>query len=225
MSTAIKLSPETKDLLKVASSINNSIEITAGNSIKTVAESGAIIMESEVSETFPETFRIYELNRFLSVLGLDSLKDADLIFDNQNFVDIRKDKTSVKYKFTTSQFTTHPGKAVKMPTEDLIVDLTSDTLKELQRMASILGHKVLEFRVASGKAFLTTTSPDIGDASSDSLIELADVPNAADGSYKILFSNLILPNGDYTVTVSAGRLAKFAHKNGKTTVYIGLERV
>lgn len=226
MATSIKLSAETQSLLKVAASINNSIKLEAGNMIRTVAPSGAIIMEAEIAETLPEEFSIYELNRFLSVLSLDSLKDADLIFDGVNFVDVKKGRVSIKYKFTDSKFTTHPGKKINLPSEELVVDLSGEELKNLQKIASILGHKVLEFRVVSEKAYLTTTSPDIGDASSDSLVELADVPGAADGSYKILFSNLILPNGDYKVTVGGGgKIARFEHKSAKITVYVGVERV
>jgi hypothetical protein len=223
--TSVKLSQDTKDLLKVASTINNSLKIEAGNVIRTISESGTIILEAEIPETFPETFSIYEMNRFLSILNLENLKDADLQFSGQNFVEIKQGKTSVKYKFTADGFATHPGRTITLPSEDLVVDLNSDELKNLQRMASILGHKILEFRVTNEKAYLTTTSPDIGDASSDSLIELADVPGTADGSYKIKFENLIMPSGDYRVTICQKGISRFEHKTRKVTMHVGLERV
>jgi hypothetical protein len=226
MSQIVKLSQETKDLLKVASQINNSLKFEAGNLIKTVSESGVIILEAEIGETFPETFSIYEMSRFLSVLNLDNLKDADLIFNGQNYVEVKQGNTKVNYKFTANEFVTHPGRQIQLPSEDLKVDLNSDELKNLQRMAAVLGHKVLEFRVTDGKAYLTTTSPDIGDASSDSLIELKDdATNAPDGSYKIKFDNLILPGGDYQVTICKAGISKFVHKTRKVTVYVGLEKV
>lgn len=224
MTTSIKLSQETQNLLKVASSINNSIRIDAGNRIRTIAETGAIILDAEVPETFPETFSIYELNKFLSVVSLESLKDGDLIFDGKNYVDVKKGKVSIKYKFTDSKFTTHPGKEINLPNEQLSVDLTADELKNMQKIASILGHKYLEFRVQEGKAYMLTTSPDLGDASSDSLVELADVPGANDGSYKLAFNNLILPNGDYKVTIGGnGRISKFEHKTSKIVVFVATE--
>lgn len=224
MTTTVKLSAETRDLLKTASLINNSIKIEAGNVIKTVHESGAVLLEAEVPETFPETFSIYELNRFLSVLSLPNMKGADLIFSGQNFVEVKSGKASIKYKFTEASFIQHPGRQIVLPSEDLIIDLTSEDISNTMKMASVLGHKYLEFRAEGGKAYITTTSPDLSDASNDSLVEIADVPGTADGSYKIKLDNLVMPTGDYKVTVCAQGISKFEHKTRKVTGYIGLER-
>lgn len=224
MAQSVKLSAETIALLKVVSTINNSGKLEAGNVIKTVSPSGAIILEAEIAETFPETFSIYELSRLLSVLNLPSLKDAELIFDNKNYVEIKSGKTKVNYKFTSEHFVEHPGRKVVLPTQDLIVDIDGEELNNITKMASVLGHKILEFRVLSGKAYLTTTSPDLGDTSNDSLVELADVPDAEDAVYRLKFDNVILPAGDYRVTICRGGISNFSHKTRKIQVFVGLER-
>jgi hypothetical protein len=220
----VNLSSDTRDLLKVVASINNSIKFEAGNVIRTVSASGAIVFEAEIAETFPETFSIYELNRFLSVLNLPNMKDADLIFSGKNFVDIRSGKTSIEYKFTKENFVTHPGRAVSLPSEDLKVDLSNEELSNLQKMASVLGHKIMEFRVFKEKVFLTTTSPDLGDSANSSMIELMDLPDADDASYRIKFDHLILPASDYLVTICKAGISKFESKTKKISVFVGLER-
>lgn len=224
MPNTVKLSGDTRELLKCVANINNSLKITAGNMIKTVSPSGAVLLEAEIAETFPESFAIYELSRLLSVLNLPNMKDAELNFDGQNFVDIKSGKTSVKYKFTAADFVSHPNKEIKLPSEDLIIDVTADDLANVQKMAAVLGHKFLEFRVDGGKAYMTTTSPDLGDASNDSLVEIADVPGTDDGSYKIKLDNLLMPAGDYKITICKVGISKFEHKTRKITGFIGLER-
>jgi hypothetical protein len=224
MSNTVKLSAETRDLLKVVASINNSIKIEAGNVIRTVMPSGAVVFEAEIAETFPETFSIYELNRLLSVLNLPNLKDADLIFGGKNYVEIRSGKTSIEYKFTNENFVTHPGRPVALPSEDLKVDLSDTDLSNLEKMANALGHKILEFRVQGGKVFLTTTSPDLNETSNNSLIELGDANGAEDGSYRIKFENLILPSGDYKVTICKAGISSFEHAVKKIKVFVGLEK-
>ncbi len=224
MSQIVKLSQETRELLKIVATINNSIAIEAGNVIKTVSEGGGTILEAEIAETFPETFSIYDLSKFLSVLALPNLKDADLIFNGEDHVEVRQGKASVKYKFTDGDFVRHPGKTLTMPTPDLEIDLTSVDIDNIQKMASVLGHKFLVFKVKDGKAYITTTSPDLGETSNDSLVELADVPGSADGEYRMRFDYMTLPKGDYRISISVRGISKFTHKTQKTEVYIGLER-
>ncbi len=220
----VKLSPETRAILKVAASINNSIKVEAGNSIKVVHPTGSIVFEAEVAETFPETFSIYEMNRFLSVLNLPNMQDADLIFTGTNYVSIKAGKAEVKYKFTTEEFATHPGREIALPTEDLSVDISNDDINNLQKMAAALGHKIMQLQVSNGRIFLSTTTPELEDASNDSSIDMGDANGSVDGLYRIKFDNLILVPGDYKVTISSAGIARFEHKIKKIKSFIGLER-
>ena len=65
------------NLLKNFSDINMSIEIKAGNTLRTVSVQKNILAEAKVEETFTSDFAIYEVNRFLSAVSL---------FENPNFV-------------------------------------------------------------------------------------------------------------------------------------------
>ncbi len=226
MSQIVKLSQETRELLKVAATINNSIAIEAGNSIKTVSAGGGTMMEAEIGETFPEAFSIYDMSRFLSVLSLPNLKDAELIFDNKDYVEIKQGKTSVKYKFTDNDFVRHPGRTLSLPDPNVEFDLTSTELNNIQKMASALGHKFMVFKVKDGKAYITTLDPSLVEASDDSLVELADVPGSADGNYRLRLEYMILPQGDYRVSIvlkGTKGVVRFTHKTQKVNSYLALE--
>ncbi len=221
MSITISLSNETIALLKTAQRINNSILLNAGNMIKTVAPSGAIVFETQITETFPETLSIYELNRLLSVLG--ALPNPVLEFYGLNYVTIKSGKVSVNYRYTDESFTQHPGSSINLPSVDLEVDISSEELANIDKMAGILGHSFLEINVRSQKVFLKTLHVDLVDSGNDSVVELCDAPGADDGVYRLAFKNLILPAGDYTLKVCRSGIVHFASKTGKTNVYVGLE--
>lgn len=224
MTQTVNLSKETLSLLKTAMQINNSIRIEAGNVIRTINAAGSIYLSAEVAETFPESFSIYELNRFLNVLSLPMMQGANLNFSGKNYVDIVAGKASVKYKYSAEQFVAAPNKKIDLPSEDVKFRLEAGDLQNLEKMAAILGHKNLEIKTANGHVFLATSSPDLTDASNDSLIDVGDSAGADDGQYyKIKFENLILPDGGYDVAVCKGGVASF--KRDKVEVFVGLEKI
>ena len=75
----MKLSNETVNVLKNFSTINQGLEFKQGKTIKTVSSSKALMAEATLTDDFPETFCIYDLNQFLSVNSL--FKDKpELVF-------------------------------------------------------------------------------------------------------------------------------------------------
>ena len=58
----MKISKYTMNMLKNFSDINMSIEVKAGNTLRTVSVQKNILAESAVEETFPQDFAIYELS-------------------------------------------------------------------------------------------------------------------------------------------------------------------
>lgn len=218
----IKLSKDTLEIIKNASTINNSMRFSVGNSIKTINAAGNVIMEATIDETLPVEFSIYELNKFLSVLNLPNMKDAELVFEDDKKVTIQSGKSKIQYYFTDASFTTHPNKDINLPSVDLETEVEADTLEGFTKAASALGHKILAFRVQTGKALLVATTPDI-DTSNDYVYELGDT-TAADGEYKLKIENLKIIPGDYTIQICAKGLMKLVHKTRPLTFFLGLER-
>ena len=67
----MKLSNETRDVLKNFASINSNIVFNGGNEIKTMSEAKNIMSTATVAETFPDNLLgIYDLNEFLGVMSM-----------------------------------------------------------------------------------------------------------------------------------------------------------
>ena len=78
----MKLSNETKEVLKNYSSINANLLVGAGDTISTMSQMKNIVSTSKLPDTFETDFAIYDLNEFLSALSL--FKDPDLNFGEKS---------------------------------------------------------------------------------------------------------------------------------------------
>ena len=85
----MKLSDKTINLLKNFSSINQSILIKEGNSIRTISVMKNILAEAKVPEEFPKDFGIYDLNQFLNAVSSLHV-NPELDFSNNEYLLIRK---------------------------------------------------------------------------------------------------------------------------------------
>lgn len=223
----LKLTAETLQILKVMQSINNSMAFKAGNELKTISASGTVIMETVVSETIPVDFNIYELNKFLSVLTLPGMKDsAELQFnDGDNFLTIVAGSAKIKYFFSPEEFVKHPGKQIKLPKVDVTATITKETLESFEKAASVLGHKVIQFKVEDKQLSLIATDKSV-DTSNDYVVEMGTI-DAEDFVADIKLDNLRLVPGDYVVQLLklADRgISRWEHTARKIVSFIGLEK-
>ena len=93
----MKLSENTVGFLKNYATINQSLEFREGKLLRTVSPLNTILASVEISEDFPKTFPIYELNRFLGTLSL--FNDPDLDFEKDEYLIIREGKKRNKFFF------------------------------------------------------------------------------------------------------------------------------
>lgn len=226
MSKVVKLSQETLQVLKIAHTINKSLAFKAGNEIKTVSATGAIVMEATITETFPVDFAIYELNKLLGVLALPSFKDAELVFEDgvDTHTTIKAGSSKIKYFYTPEDFAQHPGKSITLPPANVEVNIQRDTLEDFEKAASALGHKLMKFEVKDKVITLIATTPEI-DTSNDYIVELGET-EADDFEAMIKLENLKLVPGDFNVQlVKVGNrgISKWSHQTRKINTFIGLE--
>ena len=73
----MKLSIETKEILKNFSTINQNLVIKEGSKISTMSAMKNIIANATVTENFPKEFAIYDLNEFLAALSLFTKPELD----------------------------------------------------------------------------------------------------------------------------------------------------
>ena len=83
----MKLSNDTKDVLKNFSTINQNLLVKSGNTINTMSAMKNIVAKATIPDTFSSEFAIYDLNEFLSALSL--FKSPDLNFGDKS-VKLRK---------------------------------------------------------------------------------------------------------------------------------------
>jgi uncharacterized membrane protein len=220
--TAIRLSQDTIDILKNFATINNSLKFKAGSELRTINNTGSVAASAQIQEVIPQDFAIYELPKFLSVLNLPNMKDAELVFEDDKKVQIRSEKSVINYFFTEQTFVTHPDKVLNLPSVELNVELSDSVLDSFRRAASALGHTLMTLRVVDNNAFIIATTPN-NDTSNDYSDDLGTV-QADNAEYNLKVQNVNLIPGDYQLEISAAGVTKFQHKTRDIVYFIGLEK-
>ena len=215
----MNLSSETLSVLKNFSAINSNIVIKPGQTLKTMSEAKNIMASATVAESFPNEFGIYDLNEFLSVVGMFDSPTLDFDSD-MKFVSIVDGKRSVKYFFSDTSILTTPSKDITMPPCELKFNLSADDLNALRKAASALGVSDV---VVSNK---TATVTDVKDNTSNSFSIDLDVTQNPSESYSFVFNinNFKLLSGDYEVAVSSKLISQFKNQSVEVEYYIALEK-
>lgn len=215
----MKLSESTVSLLKNFSSINQSLLFKEGNKLRTISVMKNILVEANVSETFPKDFGIYDLNQFLNGLSLHSSPDLD--FENDQYVVIKEGKTRSKYFFADpSVIVAPPEKEITLPSEDVCFILTSQQLEKLKKAASVYQLSDISAIGENGVVKLVAR-----DKKNDTSNDFSIVVGETDKNFVFNFKeeNLKIVPGNYDVVVSSKLLSRFSNQNIDVTYYIALE--
>jgi hypothetical protein len=145
----MELSDKTMSVLKNYATINPNIVIEKGNTVKTISEAKNVLSSSSLDMVFPETFGIYDLNEFISVL---SLVDAPRLKFEKSYVLVTDSsgRSRTKYHYADLDVLTTPTKDVKMPDPEVKFSLDRATLSKIKRAASVLGHTELSVTASNG---------------------------------------------------------------------------
>ena len=92
----MKLSDNTKEVLKNFSEINPNLKITPGKEIKTISTMKNILATASVEEEFPQDIAIYDLSEFLGMMSLFNKPTFE--FDDKSMT-ISEEGTSTKSKY------------------------------------------------------------------------------------------------------------------------------
>ncbi len=217
----MKLSPETVEVLKNFSVINQSILVKPGNVLNTISPIRTVLAKAEVDEKFTTEFAIYDLNKFLAKLSL--YKECDLQFDSDkvNFCSLDgKRKDYIKF-CSPGVIVTPPDKVLSIGTPDYSFELSKSDIDWQKKSAGISGSPYFVFK-SDGKK-ISFVSTDVDDNSSDySSTEIAD----GDGSkfevvVKVDYFKIL--DGSYNVEISKKGLSKFTHTERKVEYFIAVE--
>ena len=212
----MKFSNETLTVLKSFTSINKSILLAAGSVIKTITPEKTLIAIANINQEIPADACIYDLSRFLSILSL--YNDPDVEFNDKYFI-ISEGKRRTKYVFADlSMIHTPPDKEINIPTADVVVDVTADTLSSVLKAAGVLQFSEIAFVGEGGKCYLKAI--DSANSNADDFgVEIGETVD----EFRIIIKtdNLKLMPIDYEVTLCSKGISQFKGKD--VTYYVAID--
>lgn len=219
----MKLTDTTLNILKNYATINPNIVINEGNTLKTISVARNVLSSAETTESFPQTFGIYDLNEFLNVLSL--VDSPNLKFETDYVVvGDATGRSSVKYFFSDPEMLTSPGKDINMPDAEVKFTLDTDTLGKVKRAAAALGHESISVTPATGAVCLTVTDTEDTTSNTFSIEVEGTYPEGVDFNFILNVGNVKVINEDFEVEISSKLISKFTSKQSPTEYYIALEK-
>jgi hypothetical protein len=218
----VNFSKPTLSVLKNFSTINGSIVIREGATLKTINVGENLIAEYECEETFPQTFAIYDLNQFLA--GMSIFDSPSLVFGNGEYLTIKGNGRSAKYYFSDPEITlkTAPDRKVNFPGADIEFDIKEKDLENLRKASDVYGIPDLVFKSRAGG----TVELNLCDRENEtSNVYTQEILGDNTGEYELAMKmeNIRLLPGEYEVKISSKLITQWKHKTLNLTYWIALE--
>lgn len=221
--TKMQLSNRTVEILRNFASINPNIVIHPGNVIKTLSAAKNLVSVAEIEETFPQTFGIYDLSEFLSVLGL--VDNTQITFsDNHCVVSDGSGLSSVKYFYSDPEMLSTPKKDIVMPECEVKFLLSNDTLAKVKRAASALGHEEISITPSNGSIEISVVNGADKTSNSYAITVDGDYPEGQEFNFILNVNNLKLIGESYEVSVSSRTISNFKSIDSKLEYFVALEK-
>lgn len=217
----MKMSEQTLQILKNFSGINNSITFKEGNVVKVRSLAKDILAQVNIEETLPKDFAIYEVNRFLSVVGMFDAPEFDFETED-NAALIGEGKNKVRYSFTDPSLIAGADYSKDLRLGSIIasIELKQDQIAKVLKGANVLSVPNITIGGANGK--ITLSARDKSNSSSDAFSFEA---GETDAEFEVSFKSDVfkmLP-GDYKVDVTERTIVRFVHASIPLTYYVAGE--
>ena len=219
----MELSNRTVEILRNFSTINPNIVVNGGNVLKTMSIAKNIVSRAEIDESFPNTFGIYDLSEFLSVL---TLVDRPSITFGESFCTVSDGSglSSVKYFYSDPEMLSAPKKDIVMPECEVKFLLTNETLSKIKRASSALGYDNISIRPNGNSIEVTVVDTNDSTSNSFSVLVEGQFPEGADFNFIMGVNNMKLLGEDYEVSISTKLISHFRSINSSTQYFIALEK-
>ena len=215
----MKLSNDTREVLKNYASINANLLVTAGNKIATMSQMKNIVSKATLPDTFETEFAIYDLNEFLSAMSL--FDDPELDFGDSS-VKISQGGQSLNYFYSDPTVVTTPKSDITMPNPDATFTLKQSVFNQVLKASSVLGVPDMVLDVDETGQMNLRVSDRKNDTSNSFSVEVGEggTPNQ---KFFFKVENLKLLSGDYEVKVSSKGISNFKNVNKDVEYFIALE--
>ena len=217
----MKLSEKTTTILKNFSNINNSILFKEGNIVRTMSVMKNIYAEATVDENFPKDFGVYDLPQFLN--GLNLHRQAELNFDNENYVVIKEGRSRSKFFFAAeSTIVTPPNKSISLKEENILFQIDTNQIDKIMKAAAVYQAPDLSAIGRDGVIELVVRDKK-NDTSNDYSVTVGETDSEFVCNFKV--ENLKIISGSYDVCLSREKsgIGRFTSKDYDLTYYIALE--
>lgn len=195
----MKLTPDTIEVLKNFSTINQSIIFKTGNIQRTISPQKNIFAEATLTEDFPVECAIYELPRFLSALAL--FTDPELEFGEQS-VDITSNNNTntIRYFYANaSLIVAPPSKSLEIEEEVDKFTIDQDTLSKLNKSSLVLGNP--DFVIERSDKVRTIKSTNVKNKSANVFTVTNTIKKGTPYSVVLSNDNLKIIPGNYEIIV------------------------
>lgn len=212
----MKFSDRTLTILKSFSTINKSILMTEGNVLKTITPEKTLVAIANIPDQIPSEACIYDLSRFLSILGL--YQNPDVEFHDKYFT-ISEDRRKTKYVFAdVSMIHTPPNKDIQIPSKDVEMPVAWEDMQSVLKAAGVLQFSEIAFVGEEGKCYLRAV--DSSNPTADTFgVEIGETNDQF--TIVIKTDNLKLLPGNYHVTLCTKGISEF--KGEDVTYFVGID--
>lgn len=214
----MKLSSETYEILRNFGTINGNILVREGNVIRSLKNADDAVAKAEITDVFPRSFGIYDINEMLSCINVFDDPNLDFKEDHMVISDTSGAFGSIRYYYTPDKLLKiAPDDDPKMPESEISFVLSSKRLGLIKKSSSVLGLEDLTVFPSSDKTVTlkVTEVKKFSDEDNDTLNSFSDDVDAVfnEQNFKFIFkiSNLKMIDGDYEVKISSKKIAHFRH--------------
>ena len=217
----MKLSDNTKMVLRNFATINQNLVIKEGSELLTMSAMKNIVAKAEVEETFPKEIAIYDLNEFLASISLFAVPVLE--FEEQYLIIKEEDQPhkKLKYFYSDPSVVQTPSKTISMPSEEVSFELKIEKLLEMKKAAGVISSPDMVLQKLNGSSSLLAKDKKNDTANNYS----SDIKTDGDGEFEFYFKveNLKLLDGDYDVKISSKNISHFKNQKSSIEYWIALE--
>lgn len=213
----MKFSKETMNLIKNYASINGNLVLKPGKKLSTIHIQQKIFSSATITEEFPVTFPIYDVNELLAVMSL--FENPDIEF-SEKYLTIKEGNSSLKYFAAAMEgMKVPPEKEPNYGDPVASFDLSASLLNTIPKTAGVL--KVSDISIIGNGSTINITIADKKNATSNSYS--TDVGTTTKSfRVNIAVDNIKFVPSDYEVVITQ-KCVVFKSKTTDLVYYVAIE--
>ena len=219
----MELTDKTLEVLRNYATINPNLVFSEGNTLKTISVARNVLSQTTVEESFPQSFGIYDLNEFLSVLSL--VNKPRLKFETDYVVvGDSTGRSEVKYFYSDPDMLTSPAQDIVMPEAEVKFVIVTGTLSRVRKASAALGHNEMTITPTTGAVRLTIVDPKDSTSNAFSIDVEGEYPEDVDFNFVVNVNNIKVVNEDFTVSVSKKLISQWKSQQSAIEYFIAFEK-